>query len=77
LTSERLVFPCVYGDVPERRIVNAFGRTPGGREAYQFEIQITCFDRSNNTAMKPVSVRVEVQNTADPSNPTVQIFPHP
>jgi len=74
--SDSQIFPCVYGDIPQQRVTNAFRRIPGEREAYQFDIQITCFDRSNNTSMKPVAVRVEVQKTADPSNPSVEIFPH-
>ena len=35
--SDSQIFPCVYGDIPQQRVFNAFRRTPGQCEAYQFE----------------------------------------
>jgi len=75
--SDSQLFPSVSGDIPQQRVINEFRRMPGDREAYQFDVQITCFDRSNNTSVKPVAVLVEVQNTADPSRPSVEVSPRP
>lgn len=70
------VFPCVFADIPEQRIVDTFKTRPGAVEAYEFDVYITSSDRRSgelvSTLPAKATVRVRVD---DPKNPYAEVVP--
>jgi hypothetical protein len=72
------VVPYVDADLTWQAIFSAFPRQPGGDEAYQFDVSITCSHRSNGQmqSVKPVNVCLELRivDVLDLSHPQLEII---
>lgn len=73
--STRQVSPCVDADITWQAVFAAFPRQPGGVEAYQFDVCITCSHRVNGhlESVKPVNICLEFQMTNDLYQPHLEL----
>lgn len=68
------VFPCVFGDIPNARIIETFRARPGAVEAYEFDVSVTSSERRGgelvSTLQAQATVRVRID---DPQEPYVEV----